>query len=169
MAKIRAIVGVHSNTLLVRTPYSGGVLLVRTPYLSFRGLPYSSGPHIITPHTRQDPILLRHLLARTPYYYATYSLGPHIITPSARQDPIYCVPKWNLLVRTPYFLALSARQDPICIPPARQNPICWPEAGPGIIHLFLTRTLLSITGFCGKEFHTTIGLFNFFNKCHSRQ
>ena len=137
MAKIRAIVGVHSNTLLVRTPYSGGVLLVRTPYLSFRGLPYSSGPHIITPLTRQDPI--------------------------------YCVPKWNLLVRTPYFLALSARQDPIFIPPARQDPICWLEAGPGIINLFLTRTLLSITGFCGKEFHTTIGLFNFFNKCHSRQ
>jgi len=92
MAKIRAIVGVHSNALLVRTPYSGGVLLVRAPYLSFRGLPYSLGPPIITPPTRQDPILLRHLLARTPYYYATYSLGPHILCSkmeSTRQDPIF--------------------------------------------------------------------------------
>jgi hypothetical protein len=121
---------------------------------------------------RQDPIfeLSRGaLLVRTPYYYAICSSGPHIITPPTRQDPIYCVPKWNLLVRTPYFLALSARQDPIFIPPARQDPICWLEAGPGVINLFLTRTLLSITGFCGKEFHTAIGLFNFFNKGHGRQ
>ena len=137
MVKICVIVRVRFKALLVRTSYSGRVLLVRTPYLSFRGGPYSSGPHIITPPTRQDPI-----------YYA---------------------PKWNLLVRTPYFLALSARQDPIFIPPARQNPICWPEAGPGIVNLFLTRLLLSITGFCGKEFHTAIGLFNFFNKGHGRQ
>ena len=137
MAKIYVIVGVRFNALLVRTSYPGCVLLVRTPYLSFRDLPYSSGPYILTSPTRQDLI--------------------------------FYVPKFNLLVRTPYILVLSARQDPIFLPPARQDPICCPEAGPGNVNLFLARTVLEVTGFCGKEFHPAISLFDFFNKCHSRQ
>ena len=82
-----------------------------------------------------------------------------MLTPLAHQAPIFYLPKFELLIRTPYFWKLPTRQDPIfCL-----------EAGLGSAHLCLLRTALYGKAFCREEFHASIGLFDFFDECQSRQ